>query len=123
MSTVDEAESYSEAVLDGHAHESMEMASDEFPTFVCHPCSKGFKDMAAKNYCVDCGHLMCDTCLSHHNKFDIMNGHHITNAEASKEYGVVPTIRCDSHPGKIIDMYCKVHEIPCCATCISQDHR
>ncbi|XP_053379856.1 uncharacterized protein LOC123528267 [Mercenaria mercenaria] len=101
--------------------------SDELHYFTCNLCFKDGKNIPSVKFCVDCNQLMCQTCLNHHNKFDMMKDHQIQDNPASrgqrmKDGRSIPSLRCENHGGKILDMYCKTHDEPCCVVCISLDH-
>ncbi|XP_045163164.2 uncharacterized protein LOC123527628 [Mercenaria mercenaria] len=111
----------------GGLGESYSNVSDEYHDFSCYSCAREHRNVAAVKFCVDCNHLLCATCLGHHNKFDIMKGHQILDKTAScgvrgTDKPDIPTLRCAKHDGKIIDMFCKTHDEPCCVVCASLDH-
>ncbi|XP_053379857.1 uncharacterized protein LOC123527629 [Mercenaria mercenaria] len=56
-----------------------------------------------------------------------MKGHQLLDKTASsglrgKDKPDIPTLRCAKHDGKIIDMFCKTHDEPCCVICASINH-
>ncbi|XP_060560016.1 uncharacterized protein LOC132720047 [Ruditapes philippinarum] len=101
--------------------------SDILYDYACAPCATECKNVEADKFCVDCNHLLCSVCIGHHNKFDFMRGHQMLDKTASngsrgKEKTDMPTMRCSKHDGKIIDMFCKSHDEPCCIVCASVYH-
>ncbi|XP_045175478.2 uncharacterized protein LOC123536387 [Mercenaria mercenaria] len=81
-------------------------------------------------YCVECDHFLCQTCLKQHNKFDSMKQHQVVKNASGKgkddkrrgNWVDLPSQRCDTHHGKLIDMYCRGHNEVCCGACASINH-
>lgn len=94
---------------------------DEYYDFPCRPCEKEGRNTSAEKFCVDCKYLLCSTCLGHHNKFDILKCHQILDKTASVGQAS-PTLQCEKHSGKVLDMFCMTHDEPCCIDCASKDH-
>ena len=108
--------------------DSYSIYSDVYYDYSCAPCSKGNKNIEAVKFCAECSRLFCSKCLNDHNKFDFMTGHQILDKTAStgrrgKDRPDIPTVRCTEHDGKILDMFCKTHDVPCCSVCDSVYHR
>ncbi|XP_053385730.1 uncharacterized protein LOC123537750 [Mercenaria mercenaria] len=93
----------------------------------CSPCSESGSTKEADKFCVDCGSYFCAKCLLDHNKFQALRSHQISDKPGQNkrnETGTsLPTERCSIHHGKLVDMFCKVHEEVCCAACIAMKHR
>ncbi|XP_053375214.1 E3 ubiquitin-protein ligase TRIM33-like isoform X2 [Mercenaria mercenaria] len=104
--------------------ESVYRGSDDFHDFPCSPCSKEGRDVAAVKHCVDCDENMCTSCLKDHNKFSAMKGHQILD-KVQRSVGrklQLPNQRCTKHGGRLIDVYCPIHDSICCSTCIAVEH-
>lgn len=104
--------------------EEMFCTSDEYHDVTCLPCSREKRNVSALKYCVECTSYMCEMCLNQHNRFGMMNSHHIVNIESVKELkDELPVQRCNTHHGKLLDMYCRLHDEACCAVCAALNHR
>ena len=103
-------------------------ASDEYHDFTCSPCTKESRNISAKKFCVDCKNYLCENCLKQHNRFPLMKSHHIVDKADGKRYtcsphDVIPVQTCETHRGKLLDMYCESHEEVCCTACAAIHHR
>ncbi|XP_045204550.2 E3 ubiquitin-protein ligase TRIM71-like [Mercenaria mercenaria] len=95
-------------------------------TMSCSPCSREGTKLAAVKYCVDCDSHLCAECLKQHNRFDVLKSHQIVDKAAEldtpKDKAELPTQRCPTHHGKLIDMYCEDHDEVCCVACVAIYH-
>ncbi|XP_060591656.1 transcription intermediary factor 1-beta-like [Ruditapes philippinarum] len=92
----------------------------------CIPCAREGTKISAVKYCIDCDSPLCTECLKQHNRFDAMRCHQIVETgsgpDTSKERFELPTQRCATHHGKLIDMYCGDHDEVCCVACVAVIH-
>ncbi|KAL4224394.1 hypothetical protein ACF0H5_017846 [Mactra antiquata] len=105
--------------------------SDESFDFICTTCDKSYnKIVEAVRYCIECSGYCCQSCTDAHNVFPALKNHNLLDVSqgaqaGSKRSGVreFPTERCSLHQGKVLDMYCRVHDNVFCSTCIAKSHK
>ncbi|KAL4224163.1 hypothetical protein ACF0H5_017616 [Mactra antiquata] len=105
--------------------------SDESFDFICTTCDKSYnKIVEAVRYCIECSGYCCQSCTDTHNVFPALKNHNLLDVSqgaqaGSKQSGVreFPTERCSLHQGKVLDMYCKVHDNVVCSNCIATSHK
>jgi len=105
---------------------TLEYGSDMVYDFTCHSCQDEKKNTEANFFCKDCSQCFCDSCVKHHNK--VLKRHAVLGREDVDKWStdaalVGPLVRCDSHPGEILKLYCGDHRRLCCPVCISVDHK
>ncbi|XP_053398795.1 uncharacterized protein LOC128556908 [Mercenaria mercenaria] len=107
-------------------------ASDSIHDFPCFPCSEDCKNTEALFQCDECQTFYCQRCLDFHSKF--IKNHTILDVTATKTKQlhkrgpestppVSSTDVCEYHHGKVIEMYCELHDEVCCTVCIAVKHR
>ncbi|KAL4223977.1 hypothetical protein ACF0H5_017436 [Mactra antiquata] len=105
--------------------------SEESFDFICTTCDKSYnKIVEAVRYCIECSGYCCQSCTDVHNAFPALKNHNLLDVSqgaqaGSKQSGVreFPTERCSLHQGKVLDMYCKVHDDVVCSNCIAISHK
>ncbi|KAL4224415.1 hypothetical protein ACF0H5_017867 [Mactra antiquata] len=109
---------------------SVSKTSEECFDFICTSCDRENKTLEAVRYCVECSGYCCQLCTDMHKKFPALSNHNLLDVSQGKQAGnqqprlpEFPTERCGTHHGKVLDMYCKKHNVVGCSTCISKDHR
>lgn len=83
--------------------------------------------MEAEVFCEDCSEYLCRQCLKFHNKFEKMKAHRMVDKDGMKAQGhrkplSAPTETCEKHHGRLLDTYCRDHDVICCVTCVSLNH-
>ncbi|KAL4219264.1 hypothetical protein ACF0H5_021846 [Mactra antiquata] len=109
--------------------ESILNTSEEVYDYICTSCAEDDLIKEALNYCVDCQRYCCLDCINIHKKVSVTKGHSFFDNSAVKPQGhsmclpAFPTKQCSKHAGKIMDMFCKNHNVVCCYICVTEDHR
>lgn len=104
---------------------SIDLGSDDWYEFSCTTCNKDNRSVSAVKHCVECEENLCAECVKQHNRFAAMKTHQMLDKcvyiKASKF--TLPSLRCEKHSGKVIDIYCPVDDTVCCSTCVALQHR
>ncbi|KAL3884091.1 hypothetical protein ACJMK2_030313 [Sinanodonta woodiana] len=95
---------------------------------LCSSCSTENMSETAVQFCVDCKEGLCETCLKFHRKLSATKDHKtISINEISNNLENLLKLGngfgCPKHTSKVIDFFCRNHDIICCATCLFNDHR
>ncbi|KAL4229640.1 hypothetical protein ACF0H5_010028 [Mactra antiquata] len=102
--------------------------SEETFDFICTSCTEDNLIKEALKYCVECQKYCCKDCLTYHRRFALLKGHTFLDNSSVKLQGqpsslpAFPTKQCSQHIGKIMDMFCKTHDVVCCYVCVAEDH-
>ncbi|KAL4241150.1 hypothetical protein ACF0H5_001928 [Mactra antiquata] len=103
--------------------------SEETFDFICTSCAEDNLIKEALKYCVECQKYCCKDCLTSHRRFALLKGHTFLDNSSVKLQGqpsslpAFPTKQCSQHIGKIMDMFCKTHDVVCCYVCAAEDHK
>lgn len=109
----------------------------------CVPCGRNNKSNQADKYCVQCQEYFCTRCIEMHKNFTLLVHHSLIEITARSQipasveekestdivgkdgYDVlqVPTERCSKHPAKVVDMYCRAHDIVGCSVCFAPHYK
>ena len=109
---------------------SDEVGHDEFVESICCLSCSSCKDegqtVAAIRYCVDCEEYQCNKCFKFHDRYS--KGHEVYDASSKQKWGTkkqvkLPTERCPTHIGEVIQLYCEDHDALCCHVCFAMKHR
>ncbi|XP_063419190.1 uncharacterized protein LOC134702011 [Mytilus trossulus] len=96
------------------------MASASF----CDPCYEANKSLTATKYCSDCEERLCTKCAESHCRFKAFKYHHVIDLSSIGSNKLISAMKnCKVHPEMVLDYYCTDHEIVCCRSCISNEHR
>ncbi|KAL4216266.1 hypothetical protein ACF0H5_023992 [Mactra antiquata] len=102
--------------------------SEETFDFICTSCAEDNLIKEGLKYCVECQKYCCKDCLTYHKRFALLKGHSFLDNSSVKPQGqprslpAFPTKQCSQHIGKIMDMFCKAHDVVCCYVCVAEDH-
>ncbi|KAL4218654.1 hypothetical protein ACF0H5_021243 [Mactra antiquata] len=111
------------------ASSSLTRSSEETFDCICTSCAEDNLIKEALKYCVDCQQYCCEDCLTSHSRIPLLRRHSFLDHSSVKPQGqsmslpAFPTKQCTQHIGKIVDMYCKHHDVVCCYACAAEDHR
>jgi len=102
-------------------------ASARHTSVLCQPCVHDGKQVPAKSYCTDCKEYLCKQCCDYQKKFTVLRQHKLsdigdTHVSTRKKQGSKPTINCKLHPDKLIEFYCRKHNVTVCGACAVIDH-
>ena len=94
--------------------------SDEQFCSFCDP-----SPIKAMGWCPECNDFLCSDCLKHHKSYKTSKNHSTMSLEDYKELPtVVQTLKyhCEDHD-EPNQMYCPVHNRPCCIRCVLTAHK
>ncbi|KAL4224308.1 Transcription intermediary factor 1-alpha [Mactra antiquata] len=103
--------------------------SEETFDFLCTSCAESGFIKEALKYCIDCQLYCCRECLTAHARIPVLKGHSFLDNSSNQPQGqprslpAFPTKKCNKHAGKIMDMFCRNHDVVCCYICAAEDHR
>ena len=103
------------------------MASAQYTPVTCQPCGRSSKQVPAKSYCNDCKEYLCNQCCNDHMKFAVLMHHRLsdisdTHVATRNNQGSKPTINCKLHTDKLVEFYCRKHNVTACGACVVLDH-
>ena len=87
---------------------------------ICDP-----SPIKAMGWCPECDDFLCSDCLKHHKSYKTSKNHSAMLLEDYKELPtVVQTLKyhCEDHD-ELNQMYCPVHNRPCCIRCVLTAHK
>ena len=94
-------------------------------TQCCNICDHDNESKLAATWCPECEDFLCTDCNRHHARFSSTKQHIVISME---NYQKLPSSivciknRCNKHGNKY-ELYCSIHDVPCCVMCIRDDHR
>ena len=93
-------------------------------SYNCAPCLREDRSIDSTHYCKDCGEELCLQCVHQHKKFPTMRDHCISERQEQPDVQVrVALDTCDTHDGKVLDMFCSQHDRVLCAACVAMEHK
>ena len=106
---------------------AMETGSDAVKDISCAACKADGDNKPAVKYCLDCSQPICQQCVDSHRRIKQIQNHKLLdqfNQEALKLVHFLSTsLNCPKHPDKTIELECKDHDVMCCLTCATVEHR
>ena len=99
--------------------ETLNQSDEKFCSF-CDP-----SPIKAMVWCSECDEFLCSDCLKHHKSSKLFKNHSTMSLE---EYKELPTVvqamnrHCEDHD-EAHQMYCPVHDRPCCIMCVVTSHK
>ena len=94
-------------------------------TQCCNICDHDNESKLAATWCPECEDFLCTECNRHHARSSSTKQHIVISME---NYQKIPSSivsirnRCNKHGNKY-ELYCSIHDVPCCVMCIRDDHR
>ena len=91
----------------------------------CSKDSLKTQEKIIRNYCVDCGKYICETCGVFHDKVVGTNGHQMFDLRLDrKPMEIVKSCQryCDQHPKERESLYCRECEQIICPMCFAAEH-
>ena len=94
-------------------------------TQCCNICDHDNESKLAATWCPECEDFLCTDCNRYHARSSSSKQHIVISME---NYQKLPSSivsiknRCDKHGNKY-ELYCSMHDVPCCVMCIRDDHR
>lgn len=101
----------------------IERGTDEMFEFQCSLCKEKNKNIEADKFCVDCDDYYCKNCVKSHDHFPALKDHQILGKQQFQFTESEPTERCKIHTDKLVNMYCKQHDVVACFDCMTDQHR
>lgn len=97
----------------------------ERPGKICMSCERidVNKKSEAISVCIDCSDTLCSVCLNCHRINKSSSNHEIV--DILRQGIVLKPFKnmCTEHKSKDLELFCADHNLPCCATCVSVNHR
>ena len=96
-------------------------------TAVCQKCTSSTK--VACSYCLDCGEFICQVCTGVHSEWGSLKAHEVIPLsgfeEKVKELKALRkvTLKCQLHPGKVLELFCETCMELICHNCIVKKHK
>ena len=98
----------------------------EIPAW-CATCKSDGLTNAAVKFCLDCKVPVCQLCVDSHRRIPQIKSHKlvddITKDTLKLAAWLTTAIQCPKHWDKTIELECKNHDVMCCLTCATVDHR
>ena len=94
-------------------------------TQCCNICDHDNESNLAASWCPECEDVLCTDCNRHHARSSSTKQHIVISME---NYQKLPSSivsiknRCNKY-GNRYELYCSIHDVPCCVMCIRDYHR
>ena len=94
---------------------------------LCTPCMSTGESKPAVRYCVDCDELICETCMDCHKKFKLTKNHKLVDCDKGDDLRGAQLLSsclvCSEHSDRKVEVKCDEHNVICCLTCATVNHR
>ena len=104
--------------------------SDQIINNKCCICYKKNIQREAEQYCVECQDYYCTPCADMHKMFlpssiehKLLDKGDFGTSGLATDLPSLPTQRCNVHPSKLLEVFCKTHDEVICTLCVVQKHR
>ena len=105
----------------------VEAGSDGEKVILCAACNNEGDHRPAVKYCIDCNQQLCKACVDSHRKIKQVKDHKLVDHANEDEVKLAQILSsylvCPNHPEKNIEFMCKDHDVMCCITCATVNHR
>ena len=108
-----------QSFLDRNSKQMSKLRQTQIIESVCTFCSENGDSRKARDFCIECSTVLCESCLSNHRKFRVTRSHKVIRVNDDKEHFIAKSIPayCDTHTGRELDMKCFDHFVFICSEC------
>lgn len=107
--------------------QDLSIGSDTEKGDLCAACAVDGEYRPAVKFCLDCNQPICQSCVDSHRRIKHIQGHKLVdnkNEDAVKTAKILSScLVCPNHPDKNIEFICADHDVFCCSTCATVNHR
>lgn len=107
--------------------QDLSIGSDTEKGDLCAACAVDGEYRPAVKFCLDCNQPICQSCVDSHRRIKHIQGHKLVdnkNEDAVKTAKILSScLACPNHPDKNIEFICVDHDVFCCSTCATVNHR
>ncbi|XP_056004089.1 tripartite motif-containing protein 45-like [Ostrea edulis] len=93
----------------------------------CETCLRQSEVEYATDFCFFCMEYLCKLCTKYHKRSLTTLDHKTVPVNKMKGMNITPRIgrenMCSTHQDRKLELFCNDHEEPCCAMCVSTEHR
>ena len=93
----------------------------------CEPCARNEEDAEVTTFCMSCNEYLCELCTKYHAKILALNDHKILKLRDMETNETIPVLgivnKCPKHQDEPAQLFCSVHEQPCCFKCGAIVHK
>ena len=105
----------------------MVLGSDAETGDFCAACAVDGEHRIVVKFCLDCSQPICRVCVDSHRRIKQIQGHKLVdnkNEDSIKHAKTLSScLACPSHANKTIEFICVNHDVFCCSTCATANHR
>lgn len=94
----------------------------------CGPCLRDGSNNAPSVWCIECEEPLCSSCQKAHHLIKTIQNHHLVDVQNMtldniSDMKISAMQTCSIHKNLSIDSYCKNHDVLCCPSCMTENHR